>query len=135
MTIAVADKQFRGPYSRLEMLEDRPGVWVVTDGRSMPPVAAGAAEDVRQAVTGHPARARWTRRCERPAVAVFYCPLEARRERLLRELRGRYELPCLADGVTLPAPRVAEDRVVAVAGGGTAEENGGRPSGADSRVA
>lgn len=110
MPITVGDYQFRGPYSRLAMLEDRPGVWAVLDGRSVPPVAAGAAEDVRKAVEDHPARACWTRRCDRPAVAVFYSPLGGRRERLVRELRGRYELPCLSDGVTLPAPRIHEPR-------------------------
>lgn len=110
MPITVGDYRFRGPYRRVAMLEERPGVWAVLDGRKVPPVAAGSAEDVRTAVEEHPARACWTRRCDRPAVAVFYSPMDDRRQRLLRELRGRYELPCLSDGVTLPAPRIPSSR-------------------------
>lgn len=109
MPITVGDFQFRGPYSRLAMLEPRPGVWAVLDGRTVPPVAVGNAEDVRTAVENHPARRCWTRRCDRPAVAVFYSPMRARRERLVRELRGAYELPCLGHGATLPAPRFEHD--------------------------
>lgn len=106
MPITVGDFRFRGPYSRLAMLEPRPGVWAVLDGRAVPPVAVGAAEDVRSAVQSHPARACWTRRCDRPAVAVFYSPMRARRERLVQKLTETYELPCLEHGTTLSAPRV-----------------------------
>lgn len=123
MTIAVGDLQFRGPYSNLAMLENRPGVWAVLDGRDVPPVAVGSAEDVRRAVEDHPGRRCWGRRCDRPAVAVFYSPLDARRERLVRRLRGAYELPCLSDGVTLPAPRPETGDLVAY---GKLEDGGGR---------
>lgn len=109
MPITVGDFRFRGPYSRMAMLENRAGVWAVLDGRNLPPVAAGAAEDVRAAVEDHPARACWTRRCDCPAVAVFYSPMEPRRQRLVRALRGAYELPCLSDGVTLPAARIGDE--------------------------
>lgn len=125
MPITVGDYRFRGPYSRLAMLEDRPGVWAVLDGRSVPPVAVGASEDVREAVEGHPARACWTRRCDRPAVAVFYSPMESRRERLVRELRGRYELPCLSDGVTIPARRIRGAGSVTGPSAGDVEEAAG----------
>lgn len=108
MPITVGDFRFRGPYSSLAMLEPRPGVWAVLDGRSVPPVAVGAAEDVRSAVQNHPARTCWMRRCERPAVAVFYSPSRARREHLLEKMRTEYELPCLEHGATLPAPGVDE---------------------------
>lgn len=129
MTIAVGDVQFRGPYSKFQMLEDRPGVWAVLDGREVPPLAVGSAEDVRHAVESHPARKRWTRRCERPAIAVVYNPLPDRREDLVRRLRRSYELPVVSDGVTLPAPSFDGDGVVALAPREGAEENG------DSRVA
>lgn len=109
MPITVGNFRFRGPYSRMAMLEKRPGVWAVLDGRSLPPVAVGAAEDVRAAVEGHPSRACWSGRCDRPAVAVFYSPMKPRRRRLVRELIGAYDLPCLSDGVTLPAPRFGEE--------------------------
>lgn len=108
MTIAVGDTRFRGPYSRIDMLEHRAGVWAVMDGRDPPPLAAGASEDVLQAVKDHPSRSCWSRRCRQPSVAVFYAPLADQRERVLRALRSRYELPCLADGTTMPAPRPEE---------------------------
>lgn len=108
MPITVGELMFRGPYSKTAMLEHRPGVWAVLDGRESRPVAAGAAEDVKRAVESHPARPCWTRRCERPAVAVLYSPRAPRRRRLVRRLRGEYELPCLSDGVTLPAPRLPD---------------------------
>lgn len=130
MPITVGDYRFRGPYSRLAMLEGRPGVWAVLDGRSVPPVAVGTAENVREAVEDHPARACWTRRCARPAVAVFYSPMGARRQRLVRELRGRYELACLSDGVTLPAPQIRES-----AGGSTPGPSAGEVEEAAGRVA
>lgn len=108
MTIAVGDTRFRGPYSRIDMLEHRAGVWAVMDGRDPPPLAAGASEDVLQTVREHPSRSCWSRQCRRPSVAVFYAPLADQRERVLRALRSRYELPCMADGATLPAPRPEE---------------------------
>lgn len=125
MPITVGDFQFRGPYSSLAMLESRPGVWAVLDGRRVPPVAAGTADDVRTAVENHHARACWTRRCERPAVAVFYCPRRGRREDMLRKLRSAYELPCLTDGATLPSPRFPQEPAAATP----------REEAADTRVA
>lgn len=129
MTISVGDVQFRGPYSKLAMLEHRPGVWAVLDGRAVPPLAVGGTEDVRRAVEDHPARACWSRRCDRPAVAVFYSPLPQQRERLVRKLRAAYELPCLSDGVTLPAPRTGAGAPVPVTVGEGPETDG------DTRIA
>lgn len=132
MTISVADLQFRGPYSRIEMLDDRPGVWVVLDGRKLPPVAAGAADEVARAVRGHPARSCWARRCDRPSVAVFYTPLDARRRGVLGQLRSAYALPCLSDGVTLPVPTAAEAPLPEP---GRGARGGAERQEADSRVA
>lgn len=135
MTIAVADTQFRGPYSRLEFLDDRPGVWVVMDGRDPPPLVAGTAQEVRRAVRDHPRRPRWTRRCERPSVAVFYSPLQARRQRILRRLREKYELPGPAGEPRLPAIRHGEGRIVVAAGGSRNNGAGGEAGEAEGRVA
>jgi hypothetical protein len=118
MTITLADTRFSGPYSRFDFLDHRPGVWAVLDGRSLPPIAAGAAEDVHEALGEHPDRDRWGEDCQRPSVAVFYTLQETRRERLLASMRDEYGLrPVQAEegeAVLLPressAPPVPSER-------------------------
>jgi len=119
MTINVADIRFGGPYSRFDFLEHRPGVWAILDGRTLPPIAAGTAEDMHDALADHPDRERWSEDCERPSVAVFYSPRESHRVRVLEAIRGEYELPTRAavesvDSVDRPeesgAPPVPSER-------------------------
>lgn len=103
MTINLADIRFAGPYSRFDFLDHRPGVWAILDGRAEPPIAAGTAEDMRDALTDHPDREHWSEDCERPSVAVFYSPRESHRERVLEAIRAEYGLTPLAPAQSVDA--------------------------------
>lgn len=92
MAIGVADLNFSGPYRHPGVLAHRPGVWVVLDGRSLPPVAAGMAHDVREAVEDHPDRSTWDSCCDVPSVAVFYTGVDDNQERILQAVRQQFDL-------------------------------------------
>lgn len=92
MTIAIADIRFRGPYSRPEALERRPGVYAVLDGRRVPPLEVGVAEDVRREVCDRCGNGGWAGDPEVPSFAVFYTALDDNQRRIETALREAYGL-------------------------------------------
>lgn len=92
MPIGIGGVAFEGPYTRHEMLCRRPGVFVVLDGRDLPPLHAEKADDVRRAVVDHSRWNRWQKECERPAFAVFYTAVDRNQRRVEGAVRDEYAL-------------------------------------------
>lgn len=93
-TITIAEYAFDGPYTYASLLDQRPGVWAVLDGRTLPPVDADEAEDVREAVESTDRYDCWREHCERVTYAAFFASRSPRRAEVLEDLRATYELPC-----------------------------------------
>lgn len=93
-TISIAEYSFDGPYTFASLLDDRPGVWAVLDERSLPPVDAGEAENVREAVESSDRYECWREHCDPITYAGFLVPSPSRRAEVLGELAESYDLPC-----------------------------------------
>lgn len=93
-TITIADYAFDGPYTYASLLTARAGVWAVLDGRSLPPVDAGTAEDIREAVESSDRYECWRERCERITYAALSVPDPDLRSELLERVADQYALPC-----------------------------------------
>lgn len=93
-SVTIAGYAFSGPYSFVSLLRNEPGVWAVLDGRTLPPVDAGQAEDIRAAVKEHPRYDCWREACQRVTYASLNVPAAERRAEILELLLEEYTLPC-----------------------------------------
>lgn len=93
-SITLAGHAFDGPYTYASLLPEKPGVWAVLDGRDLPPVDAGAAENLREAVETSDRHDCWRQRCERISYAGMGVPDAAHRAEILERMVEAYDLPC-----------------------------------------
>lgn len=94
-TITIADRAFDGPYTYASLLTRAAGVWAVLDGRELPPVDAGEAdENLREAVETSDRYDCWRDRCNRITYAGMAIPDPDLRSKVLERLEKRYALPC-----------------------------------------
>lgn len=100
MSIRIGNYEFDGPYSSLENLEDRSGIYSILCQRNgeYNLIDVGESATVKTRVANHERNICWRRNCQStPVVAVYYTPNLQQQGRMAIEqkIRGYYNgIPC-----------------------------------------
>ena len=99
MTITLGKYTFEGPFTSLDSLENRSGIYaihcMIESKHAL--VDVGESATIHDRVAGHDRNKCWDRNCPGSlAYSVFYTPYldQSRRMQIEQEIRGKYNPPC-----------------------------------------
>jgi hypothetical protein len=99
MPITIAKYTFDGPYTSVDKLEDRSGVYAIIcqkEGKNYL-IDVGESSTMKSRVKTHDRKDCWEENCEGTlAVAVYYTPNSQQPGRMAieQEIRDQYDVPC-----------------------------------------
>ncbi len=98
-TINIQGYQFEGPYTNVDSLQDRSGIYTIldqrTDGRYV--IDVGESSEVRTRITNHDRKECWrSKSIGTIEVAVLYTPgvQQEGRKQIEQQLRDKYQPSC-----------------------------------------
>ncbi len=99
MTIKIGRYSFEGPYTSVDRLEDRSGVYSILcqQAQEYHVIDIGESSEVKTRVENHDREECWKQSCSGTlAVSVLYTPRKQRsgRMEIEQELRNEYNPPC-----------------------------------------
>jgi len=99
MSIEINGMQFEGPYTDLNKLEDRSGVYAILDKRTDQTTLldAGESSEVKTRLSNHERKSCWTTNSRGTiAVAVKYTPnlQQSGRKEIEQKIRSKYNPSC-----------------------------------------
>jgi hypothetical protein len=99
MSIEIDGIQFEGPYTDINRLEDRSGVYAILDQRTDKTILldAGESSEVRSRISNHDRKSCWNSHSQGTvSVAVIYTPnlQQTGRKELEQKIRNKYNPTC-----------------------------------------
>lgn len=99
MSIKIGNYTFEGPYTKVESLQDKSGVYVILchNSQNYNVVDVGESATIKSRIENHDRKDCWKKNCSSTLeVAVLYTPnmQQAGRMGIEQELRDQYKPPC-----------------------------------------